>query len=350
MRHLLAVLAVVATACSPGARVAPTTDTVAPNPTTAVPAAPPSTTTFPTVTTTTVPAPTVSTPETSTPAVFAYAVVAEERARRLAVVDPAEPTGVVMSVELPLRPHNLTGFGPVVYATHPDSGAISRVDLSTGEVITASVGVEPHDVKMGADVLYVADEDGGALLVVDPTSLAVRRIIPMPGRPHDLYLADGIWVTLVGLDRLARVTGDRVAEVGTGGSPHDLVVDDRGRVWFSNWGSAGLDVYDPSSDSTAPAPAGVVEPHHFASGPDGTVWVSDNGGSSVVGFTDVGTVSVEVGSTPHHLAFVGDLMVVAVSGSGEAVLVGEGTVRARIPLSRGLHGVAVVELPGPIGP
>ncbi|MFQ5522886.1 MAG: hypothetical protein ACE5F5_04835, partial [Acidimicrobiia bacterium] len=134
-------------------------------------------------------------------------------------------------------------------------------------------------------------------------------------------------------------------QVTVGGSPRDLVVDTTGRIWFSNWGSSVLNVYDPETGTTTVAPAGVEEPHHFTLGPDGSVWVSDNGGSAVVRFSDGVATSVEVGPTPHHLAFAGDILVVAVSGSGEAVLVEDGQVIARVPLSTGLHGVTVVEIP-----
>jgi streptogramin lyase len=293
-----------------------------------------------------------------TPQLFTYAVVAEERARRLAVIDPARPclsdgatcdVAPVLTIELPQRPHNLTGAGSVVYATHPAAGSISRVDLATGDVLTVAVGTEPHDIKHAPTpgVLYVADEAGRKLLTVDPETLGVLASVELPAKAHDLALGDdAVWVTLVGRAELARVEGTDVELIPTGGSPHDLIIDESGLIWFSNWNSDVLNIFDPTDGTTVEAPAGVAEPHHFTVAPDGTVWVSDNGGAVVVGFTIGGPVTIEVGPVPHHVKFVGDTLVVAVSGTGEAVLINDGRVIARAGLTTGLHGVAVVELTG----
>lgn len=351
-RALAAVaLAVVTAACTAAEEPAASTT---------VPAA---STTSPTRATTTVAtAPATTTTEvtpTTAPPVFRYAVVAEERARRLAVLDPTEACldavdpcrlEVLSTVALPARPHNLAAHGSIVYATHPGAGTMSRVDIGSGAVVTAAMGREPHDVKYSpaADVLYVADEAGRSLLTVDPDTLEVIDTLDLPARPHDLAVAgDVVWVTLIGRDALARVTGGDYELVTTGGSPHDLIVDGDGLIWFSNWNSDVLNVFDPADGSTVVAPAGVVEPHHFAIDPGGTVWVSDNGGSGIVGFSSP-PVAVAVGPVPHHLAFAGETAVVAVSGSGEAVFVREGRVAGRSQLSSGLHGVAIVALAQPL--
>ena len=220
----------------------------------------------------------------ATPQTFAYAVVAEEREHRLAVLDPADPClsqenpcslSPLFAIELPAAPHNLTAQGSVVFATHPGAGAISRVDIATREVTTAAAGVEPHDVKFSAadDLLYVTDEDGERLLMLDPDTLDIVGVHDLPARPHDLAIAgDVIWITMIGTDELGKITGGQLELFPTGGRPHDLIVDPGGLVWFSNWGSAELSVFDPTDGTTTRAPAGVVEPHHFAIGPAGEVW------------------------------------------------------------------------------
>ncbi|GMR02019.1 MAG: hypothetical protein BMS9Abin20_0345 [Acidimicrobiia bacterium] len=352
----VAALALVAGACapsgtSPTTSVEPTTSTT---PGTATTAEPPETTTTTRVSTTTTEAPAETVPKP--PEVFEYAVVAEKRARRLAVIDPngactEDGSGCALTpiatVDLPDRPHNLTGIGSVVYATHPTSGSISRVDIATGDVLSAQVGIEPHDIKYepSSGTMVVADEAGRRLLTVDPETLAVISTLEMPGEPHDIAVDEGvIWVTLIGHSQLVRVTGDTVELLSAGGSPHDLIVDLDGFIWYSNWGSNRLYVFDPVSGITPQALTGDAEPHHFAIGPDGVVWISDNGGTAIIGFEAVQPVTVEVGPGPHHLAIVGDTIVVAVSGSGEAVFVRDGEVVARSQLTTGLHGVAVVEL------
>ena len=131
----------------------------------------------------------------------------------------------------------------------------------------------------------------------------------------------------------------------TGGSPHDLLAAAGGLVWFSNWNRAKLSVYDPVGGSVEEAPSGVVEPHHFAVDAVGDIWVSDNGGSAVVGFTSGGAQTIEVGPVPHHLAFGVDIAVVSVSGSGQAVFIDSSGVIGRFDLTEGLHGAAVARLP-----
>ena len=306
----------------------------------------PTTTTTSSVTTTTV------------PERFFYFVVAEEDSRRLAVIEPvpACPSGdcsapVRTTFDLPHRPHNLAAVGSVVFGTHPAAGALSRVDVASGVVATVSLGVEPHDVKYDAatDQVLVADESGRRLFYLDPLDLAILMTIDLPAQPHDLYIAgEVVWVTLLGRSELARVSSEGVALVEVGGAPHDLVVAGDGRIWFSNWNSSVLSVFDPATGLTERAPAGVSEPHHFALDGDGAVWVSDNGGSAIVGFTEPQTTT-EVGPVPHHLSFAGDVLLVAVSRSGEAVQVAAGDIVARTALSRGLHGVAVVETQEPLG-
>jgi streptogramin lyase len=236
-----------------------------------------------------------------------------------------------------------------VYATHPEAGAVTRVDIATGEVTTAAVGVEPHDVKFStADaLLYVTDEEGQQLLTLDPDSLETVGMKDLPARSHDLAIADeAIWVTMIGTDNLARITGRDLELFPTGKRPHDLIVDIAGLVWFSNWGSAELSVFDPTNGTTVRAPAGVVEPHHFAIGPAGEMWVSDNGGSAIVRF-GFSPTSVDVDPAPHHLAVIGDIVVVAVSGLGQAVFVRNDAIVGTATLTRGLHGVANVHLQTP---
>ncbi len=320
-------------------------------------------TTSPNVVTTTtlggVTATTGSSPTTTTlPERFSYFVVAEEDSRRLALIELVEAcpssectAAVRVRYDLPHRPHNVAGAGSVVFATHPAAGALSRVDVVSGEVATVPLGVEPHDVKYDAATnrVLVADEAGRQLFYLDPSDLGVLQVIDLPAQPHDLFVGgDAVWVTLLGRAEMARVSGEGVALVAVGGAPHDLVVAGDGRIWFSNWNSSVLSVFDPATGGTERAPAGVSEPHHFAIDTNGAVWVSDNGGSAVVGFTEPQT-SVEVGPVPHHLDFAGDVLMVAVSGSGEAVQVADERVIARTTLSKGLHGVAVVQTTEPLG-
>ncbi len=227
--------------------------------------------------------------------------------------------------------------------------AADHVDDLVDQLLTQPLGDEPHDVKLSprGDLLYVADEDGRALIVADPATLEELDRVDLPARPHDLSVdvAGSVWITLIGEDRLGRIQAEAVELLPTGRSPHDLLAATDGRIWFSNWNSDELSVYDPISGSVEEAPAGVVEPHHFAVDAGGRIWVSDNAGSAVVGFLGGTPTTIAVGPVPHHIAFGNDVGVVAVSGSGQAVFIDGSGVIGRIDLSKGLHGVAVAWLP-----
>ncbi len=339
-------------ATSPGAA----TSTLSPSAT----APPPATTPPDTATSLEAPSPTEAPPET-----IPFVAVAWERGSHLVLLAergepvpcPAPsssacgPLSIVRQVELPAAPHNLAAFGQTVLITHPEAGLVSRYDVASGELKSAQLGTEPHDVQFAVDgsTAYVADEAGRRLMVIDPVSLEVRQVLPLPAQPHDIAV-DGsstLWASLIGRSELAHIENGKIELFAVGGAPHDLVVDGGGRVWFSHWGSPALSIFDPAAGAVAPAPARVEEPHHFALGPDGVVWVSDNGGSAVVSFLPGGPQSVPVGLTPHHLGFVRDLLAVAVSGSGEVVIVQEGRVVGRISIGSGLHGLAVGEVPAP---
>ncbi len=343
---LVAVFIVFASGCTASAE--PTTTTVS------------STTSTTETATTSTASPPIETTTTTLPpdhvSVFSYAVVAETNARRLAVIDPTSDCAgegdvcelaPVRTIDLPSRPHNLTSVGAIVYATHPDARSVSRIDIETGEVLTERVGHEPHDIKYDevSGTLLVTDESGKALLFVDPDTLEVVDTIPMPGQAHDLVVQSGTaWVTLIGRAELARVVDGTVEVLPANGSPHDLMVVPLGRVYYSNWGSNRLNIFVPETGASPEAPAGVGEPQYFALSPRGVVWVSDIAAGAIVGFGSRDPNVVIVGDSPHHLAFIGDTIVVAVSGSGEAVFVRDGVVIARSNLSKGLHGVAIILL------
>lgn len=238
--------------------------------------------------------------------------------RRMACARTVAPAGcrtgsgplvLVRAYRVPATAHNVAAYGSVVLVTHPRAGKVTRIDVTTGEVRSAAAGTEPHDVKFADDgaQVFVADEAGRRILVLDANSLETVRTLPMPGHPHDLAVdGDALRVTLAGRSGLT-LPGREVRLFPTGMRPHDLLLDANGRLWFSNWNSRALGIFDPASGRTSRAPPGVAE--------------------------------------PHHLAFLGEQLVVAVSGAGEAVVVEGNAVVGRVPLSRGLHGAVAVSGP-----
>ena len=151
----------------------------------------------------------------------------------------------------------MTAAGPVLWVTQPSAGSVTRIDLTGISGVTRSLGDEPHDVELspGGDLLYVADEDGRALIVADPNTLEELSRVELPRKPHDLSVdtLGTVWFTLIGDDRLGRFRSGTVELLPTGASPHDLHAAADGLVWFSNWNSAELSVYDPVSGSVEEA-------------------------------------------------------------------------------------------------
>lgn len=361
------VLALAVAACSRGAgpdtASVPTAATISTASTTTTTVA--NTSGAPTTTSTTTTSSSSTTTTPPTPESTPYAVVAWERGNRLVILGvdpepepcpeegdaPCGPMRLLGQVEVPAGPHNTAAFGGVALATHPREGMVSRYEAATGEVLVASVGAEPHDVDFSPDGsrAYVADESGRRLLVLDPATLEPIEEIPLPGEPHDMVVRDGeVWVTMIGRSELARVDGGEVAIQDVGGAPHDITVDGSGQLWLTHWGSARLSVFDQVGGALRDYPSDIAQPHHFAVDPGGNIWVSDNVAAAVVGLPPEGPVTIDVGPVPHHLAFTGDLLVVAVSDTGKAVMVRDGSVVGRVPIGAGLHGVSTGTVEGSV--
>src|SRR6185503_10552838 len=104
---------------------------------------------------------------------------------RLAVFDLTGATPVRIA-EVPV------GLEPVSVAARTNSEAwvvnnlsddVSIVDLATMNVrATLRVGDEPNDVVFAAGRAYVSVSQEDALKVVDPATLAVVAVVPIPGR------------------------------------------------------------------------------------------------------------------------------------------------------------------------
>jgi sugar lactone lactonase YvrE len=356
MRALRSVLSLIVLVA--GCTTAAGPSTTAPVATTQLPTSTVEPSTHATTSTTSITTRTTASPSTE---LVLYAV-AEESSRRVALftetdappcVDeeraPCGPFELSATIDLPHRPHNMTAAGPVLWVTHPSAGKVTRIELTGSSVVTQPLGDEPHDVKLSPEghLLYVADEDGRALIVADPATLQELNRVELPAKPHDLAVdtAGSVWITLIGDDRLGRFQSGTVELFPTGRSPHDLIATSDGRIWFSNWNSDVLSIYNPITGTVEEAPAGVVEPHHFTVDAGGGIWVSDNGGSAVVGFDGRTPTTIPVGPVPHHIAFGDDIAIVAVSGSGQAVFIDRSGVIGRFDLTEGLHGAAVARLP-----
>ncbi len=279
-------------------------------------------------------------------------MVSWERGDRLIVLrigacdgSPCDPPTVVAEVRTAPGPHNVVTSGSVVWVTHPGDGSLSRYDVATGELVTRRVGAEPHDVAVTADgtTAYVTDAADRSLLVVDPVRLDVADVVPLPAPPHNVELVgSNPWVTLDGRDELAVLDDAGSLElVPTGDRPHDLAASG-GSLWISQWRSPRLLVFNPVTGSVAERSTGLRNPQHFASTPSGTVWVSDNGGGSVIELGDERN-EVDVGTAQHHVGWAAGRLLAA--GTDAVIVVDRDFAVSSIPVGHGLHGVATGRTP-----
>lgn len=160
----------------------------------------------------------------------------------------------------------------------------------------------PHDVAVdSAGRVIVTGMGSHAMYVLDPGAEAFREI-PIPveyANPRAVEIdADGDWWVVLGYpEKLARYRPDRDewATWELGAYPHEIALDDRGRVWFNGHFTVDpeilgyLDVetgkvetfevpYGPMPDG------GSTIPYGLRVGPDGRVWMTQLFGGRLVGF------------------------------------------------------------------
>ena len=116
-------------------------------------------------------------------------------------------------------------------------------------------------------------------------------------------------------------------------------------IWFSNWSSGQLTVVSLRSRRPVARLRAGTEPHHFAFGL-GRLWISDNAAGSLVSVDHAARRIVrrtEVGPAPHHATLAGDLVLVAIHGSGRVAVVSRrGRIVDSVATGPGPHGIAAV--------
>src|SRR6478736_805437 len=78
------------------------------------------------------------------------------------------------------------------YTSRSAAGQVSVVDLKAGKVVaTAKVGEEPEGVTLRPDgkVVYVTSEEDGEVAVIDTSSYAVLKKVPVGPRPRPMGIA-----------------------------------------------------------------------------------------------------------------------------------------------------------------
>jgi DNA-binding beta-propeller fold protein YncE len=281
--------------------------------------------------------------------------VSVETAGKVVEVDVGN-RDVLRRFDTPGGPHNITVApdGTVVAALwSSDRIAIIR----DGQVEFVALGGAPHDVKIARHMIVVANQGSARVQLVKLDGTFQRRI-KLVANPHDLAVDPAqrhAWVTLEGSDDLAVVNLIRrkaVRYVSTGRSPHDILFAPDGTLWVTDWGGS-LHVFSvPRGRLLQTIPLGI-EAHHMAFTPDGRfAWITDHGADRVF-VLRVRTRSVVASKAfpgePHHVAVTADgrFVVVADHANGRLIVYRAETRRrvGRIRVGAGPHGVWAAPAP-----
>ena len=165
--------------------------------------------------------------------------------RRLPVLALAVATGLVSLVgcgsEAPAKDDGKTAAEP---ATSP---ALTTAPAGT----THQVGPLPQGIVYDekTDSLAVAVRDPYRLLVLDPTTLAVRRTVDLPGKVRHLQVTKQGGTVLVPSETANKVfevdlTTGRATATDVQRHPHDATGTDSGDVWSATSSAAPSRSYD----------------------------------------------------------------------------------------------------------
>ncbi|HEY2191684.1 MAG TPA: serine/threonine-protein kinase [Actinomycetospora sp.] len=213
-----------------------------------------------------------------------------------------------------------SGRGPV--AIVPPAPVVASVDLPTVRG-TLSVGNGPEAVAFSADgkKAYVTGSAGGNVVnVVDTASGAVSAVIPAPGPPQFIALAqDGAhaYVTLYNAQSnqndvavLDTAAGAFTAVIPTGQKrPFGLAVSpDGSRVYVPNHDSGDVSVIDTKTNTVLTQIQVPASPHWIAFTPSGRFAYAANHHAGVVTVLDTktntvaGVIPIGENTAPHSIA------------------------------------------------
>jgi peptide/nickel transport system substrate-binding protein len=255
----------------------------------------------------------------------------------------------------------LSGSGASTVTVAPDS--LAAIDPATDRVVGAvAVGDRPGAVAFGAGSVWTANLDDQTISRVDPRTMNVLRVIPLPGPPTGIAgTADGLWVVQASVNpetyaassiSIARVDPefdslDFVRRIGNviGGGPGEIAAAGNS-IWVAP--SSGLltrldaatgAVIQPGIDPNA-GPSGIAVTN------DGAVWLTDSEADDVVRVDPTGLLtSIPVGNGPTSIA-AGAGAVWVIDSLDDAVVrinPNSRSVTGMIPVGDSPAGIAVGE-------
>lgn len=255
-----------------------------------------------------------------------------EVAMRLAVDVPYGPVAVAVTAD-----------GRRAYATHPESGVISEIDVERRKTVqTIDVAGRPYGIAIDErerTLLFVTDIERDALLVVDPKKRIVIDILSVAATPTGVALDHAhrrIYVASTGSNFLTVLDADlprKYAEWTTGRGPSSIALSHAdGRVYVGNVYSHDITVIDTKVDAVVDTISLGKRPDGIEVGPDDATVIVALPGDEALAIVDVrqprAAIRIPIGFRPEGLALSGDgRRAVAVDGLGRNVAVVDLTLR-----------------------
>lgn len=170
-----------------------------------------------------------------------HLVIASLRRNQVDIYDARGPT-LLTRLRMPEKPSHIA-FSPdarVVYVTLQGSGTVAAISLETREALwEAPVGREPAGILWHRGRLIVGVMGGENFVVLNPETREVEREIPVGRGAHTIFAApDGsaLWATSRVQSRLAEIDPDTLAVrriIEIPGGPDCISFDPDGRLWVT---------------------------------------------------------------------------------------------------------------------
>lgn len=215
----------------------------------------------------------------------------------------AQPSGLVA-----------TNDGKYVIAAVQGDGQAVIIDTATDAVVARAAVGKAHSAATNPDgtLAFVASQaqDAPGVQGVDVPSATPTKLFPLDAAPRALADVQGkLYATLVGSADvlvLDATSGEKLAAVTTGGSPHDVRPTRDGTAVLTVSQTAGeLDFIDPASSTIVARVATGTMPHWIAPSADGrSVYVTNEGDDNLVVIdvaTHAVTKTISIGKAPRKI-------------------------------------------------
>lgn len=184
-----------------------------------------------------------------------HLVIASLRRNQVDIYDGRDPI-LLARLRMPEKPSHIA-FRPdarVVYVTLQGSGTVAAISLETRQALWETpVGREPAGILWHRGRLIVGVMGGENFVVLNPETREVEREIPVGRGAHTIFAApDGraLWATSRVQSRLAEIDPDTLAVrrvIELPGGPDCISFDPDGRLWVTLRWAGRIARLDPRS-------------------------------------------------------------------------------------------------------